>query len=193
MSAILLAMALAAQPAPAAPTEASTRSRPMLPFESGYLAVTLRGSADGTTDCSAMGEGPGFVTAAATFCRGGAEGPESAAGGGDPYMTLTMAFAIMPEGSAEGFAMLWPGRLLFDAEAQIDVAPDGAITACNMVSQEGDVAIVFGGRPMCDDLQSGPSAIRAAPPGSGPRRGSLRIIAFADGPADGSSEADVRR
>ena len=206
MSAIVLAMALAAQPAPAAPieappgparpseapSEASNRPRPMLPFESGYLAFTMRGWANGTTQCSATGGGAAFVTAAAEFCPDLAGGRESA-GEGDPSLILTMVFGIVPEGAAEGLATEWPGRRLFDAEAQITVAPDGRIVACNMIRQEGDVRIAFGDEPLCNDLKRGPPAIHAAPPGAGPRRGRLRIAAFVDGPQAESLVPDVQR
>jgi len=179
LTAALLALAAAAA---AGQADGSRPGRLVLPFETGQLRITHR---DGRTGCTASGQGPGYAQAA-SFCPPD-RGPAPVGAAGERGVEILLVLGFARAGERQNYGHDGPGRRLFDFEADIELARDGAIAVCRIARTSGAMPPTMRGNgdDMCRQLMNDRPIFAPAPAsGGGVRRGRFRLTVFADGPRE---------
>lgn len=160
--------------------EASRPGRLILPFETGQLRIL---HPEHGTGCTASGQGPGYAQAASFCPPERSAGPVGAASERGVEILLVLGFARA--GERHNYGHDGPGRRLFDFEADIELARDGAIAVCRIARTSGAMPPTMRGNgdDMCRQLMSD-RPIFAPASGGGVRRGRFRLTVFADGPRE---------
>lgn len=172
------------EPQPPPPPDA----RP--PFETGQLVFTIRAWASGATRCSARGVGAPFEAAAADVCNHARTIAQDGATDGDPIIEVANVVTLTRAGDIPASLPENTGRMSFDAEAEVEVSPDGSVTACRLLGggRSDGVAVELRPDTFCSDmLRSRPSF--QAWTGEGPRRGRARVTVFSSGLGDAGQPA----
>jgi protein TonB len=131
------------------PTEADVTRRvvwripegPSMMFAQGRFTWTVVASGAGATECRIEQIGTAFAQFDTGQCRK-PNGDRMIAfeqmGAGHPATRVTHILSLLPEGEAATLPRL-PGTPFAEWVAQVEVAPEGRVTACIPVSQQGAV------------------------------------------------------
>lgn len=160
--------------------DGSRPGRLILPFETGQLRIL---HPEHGTGCTASGQGPGYAQAA-TFCPPD-RGARAAAAAGERGVEILLVLGFARAGERQIHGHDGPGRRLFDFEADIELARDGAISSCRIARTSGAMPprMRGNGDDMCRQLMND-RPIFAPASGGGVRRGRFRLTVYADGPGE---------
>jgi hypothetical protein len=164
------------EPQPAPPP------RVRLPFETGQLVFNIRAWASGAMRCDARGLGASFEAAATDFCSFASTFAQDGATDGDPIVEIDNVVTLTRAGDTPASLPENPGRISFDAEAEVEVSPDGSVTACRMLQGERSDGAAGELRPdtFCRDMLQSPPSFQPWT-GGGPRHGRVRVTVFNSG------------
>lgn len=167
------------------------RPQTRVPFESGQLVYIIRAWAGGATRCTARGLGAPFEVAAVDFCSSVSSLAQEGSTGDAPIVEIANVITVSLAGSAPAPLPENPGRTSFDADAEVEVAPDGSVIQCRLLRGDRSDGAAVELRPdgFCSDMLRSPPSFQPWS-GEGPRRGRVRVTVFSSGAASSGQPAD---
>lgn len=155
---------------------------PLIQFAQGRFTWTVTASPVGTTECTLTLDGTAFQQFDEGNCRVPADAwlvDEEEFEPGHPAVRVTHILSLLPQGEAMTLPRL-SGTPFWEEVAEIEIAPDGRVTACTLASQRGDPPDYVRARfqPLCDDLVIGQNF--AIAPDGAVRRARMQSALFVE-------------
>lgn len=134
-------------------------AEPLIQFAQGRFTWTVTASSAGTTACELSLDGAAFREFDEANCRVPADAwlvDEEALEPGHPPVRVTKVLSLLPQGEPLTLPRL-AGTPFWEEVADIEIAPDGSVSACTPTSQRGDLPDYVRGDylPLCENLVSG--------------------------------------
>lgn len=175
---------------PADPLPARPQAAFRLPFETGQLAFLIQVWPNGFTQCTTTARGTAFEPVASGLCAAVPPPRDSTGPEGDPIVRVETVISLT---RADEMAVAPPEAAApptFDTEVEIEASPDGSVTSCRIMREEGGID-----RPddaerhegLCSDLTGAPPFLPWT--GDGSRRGRMRLTVFSSSPAQAGQPA----
>ena len=132
---------------------------PIVRFAQGRFTWTVAASPAGTTDCTLTLVGETFREFDEGNCRVTADAwlvDEEVLEPGHPPVRVTQILSLLPQGETLTLPRL-PGTPFWEEVAEIEIGPDGRVTACTPASQTGELPDYVNGQiqPLCEGLAFG--------------------------------------
>ncbi len=132
---------------------------PVIQFAQGRFTWTVTASPAGTTTCDLSLDGTAFREFDEGNCREPADAwlvDSGELAPGHPPVRVTQILSLLPQGEARTLPQL-PGTPYSEEVAEIEVAPDGSVTACTLASQRGEAPdyVRADYQPLCARLAAG--------------------------------------
>lgn len=125
---------------------------PKIAFAQGRFSWTVTASPAGVTDCDATLTGATFAEFDEGSCLPWLVA-RTELEPGQPSVKVTQVLSLLPQGEALTLLRL-PGTPFWENVGELQIAPDGTVTACTTTSQRGEVPDYVTGWfvPLCESL-----------------------------------------
>lgn len=156
---------------------------PLIQFAQGRFTWSVTASPAATTACDLDLDGGAFRQFDEDNCSVPADAwlvDREELAPGHPPVRVTQVLSLLPQGEALTLPSL-PGTPFWEEVAEIEIALDGSVTACTLVSQRGEVPAYIRSdyQPLCGPLAAG-RHFAPAPPDAAPRRARMQSALYVE-------------